>query len=357
MIYINARFLSQPVTGVQRFAIEISLQLKKFLGKQVCFIAPSNIIHRDLANQLGVIQIGSRTGHLWEQLDLTVYLRKRGNPLLLNFANTAPLFYTNKISTIHDVAFLVYPRTYSKTFLWSYRFLIPRVIYSSKLILTVSEFSKQEILRYYHVPESSVKVIYNAVSDIFHKVESRKGRTSDKYFLAVSSLNYRKNFRLILQAFCRFNESFPDYRLLIIGDLKTGNFGDLNMDDYKKHQNIRFLGRIDDNELVRYYRNAFAFLYPSFYEGFGIPPLEAQACGCPIIVSETSSLPEIFGDSAFYCHPDSVDSLYARMRDMASHNSIYNLLTEKGEKNVLRFSWSDSAKKIIESLKTLQLLP
>lgn len=170
MLIINSRFLTQQITGVQRFAIEISLRLKDMLKDNVLFVAPNNIVQFEIAKQLNVKIIGKHTGHLWEQWDLPKWLKHNGSPLLLNLCNLAPLRYKNKISTIHDIAFERYPQTFSKKFLVVYRFMIPRIIASSKYVITVSEFSKREIVDTYSVEEQNVKVVYNAVNEKFNSL-------------------------------------------------------------------------------------------------------------------------------------------------------------------------------------------
>lgn len=117
MIYVNARFLTQPITGVQRYSLEISLQLKQLMPS-IRFVAPQNVIHPEMVEALGVELVGSRTGHAWEQIDLPRFLRSNGSPLLVNLANTAPLLYGNKISTLHDIAFERFPKTSRGSFAW-----------------------------------------------------------------------------------------------------------------------------------------------------------------------------------------------------------------------------------------------
>lgn len=167
MLIINSRFLTQQITGVQRFAIEISLRLKDMLKDNVLFVAPNNIVQFEIAKQLNVKIIGKHTGHLWEQWDLPKWLKHNGSPLLLNLCNLAPLRYKNKISTIHDVSFVRFPQTYSRKFLLLYQFIIPKIILSSKLILTVSQFSKDEIVDVYKTDDKKIVVVYNAVSSFF----------------------------------------------------------------------------------------------------------------------------------------------------------------------------------------------
>lgn len=181
MIAINARFLTQSLTGVQRFAIEISLQLKKLLGNEVVFLSPHNIVQDNYANELKARIIGTHCGYIWEQLDLPLFLRKHNYPLLLNLANTAPIMYRNKISTIHDLAFLSYPQTFTKKFLYTYKLLIPLIAKSSRHIITVSEFSKNEINKAYHIKKEDITVIYSAVSkELFYK--ENKDVKSNNYF-------------------------------------------------------------------------------------------------------------------------------------------------------------------------------
>lgn len=352
-VYVNARFLTQKLTGVQRFAIEISLILHEILGDAVVFLAPDETIEKaNFPSTIPVLKIGRNKGHIWEQIDLPLYLRRLKKPLLINLCNAAPLLYANKLSTIHDIAFLKYPNTYSKSFLMLYRFMIPRIIASSEHTFTVSEFSKEEVVRYYSKESlgKDISVIYNAVDDDFKSVVD-PDLQSVPYLVAVSSLNERKNLHAVLESFVNLGDEFNDTHLYIIGDLKSDSFKTLNFDRYKANPRIKFLGRVNDAALIRYYSNAKAFIYPSLYEGFGIPPLEAQKCGCPVIVSNVSSLPEVFQESALYCDPYSIVSLKNAIEEILTNDDRRNILIEKGYENVQRFSWLSSGEKVIEVLK------
>lgn len=345
IIYINARFLTQPITGVQRFAIEISKQLKILMEEHVLFVSPSNIIHNEIAKELGVSVIGKRKGHLWEQIDLPNYLKKKGNPLLINLANTGPVFYKNKFITIHDIAFNVYPETYSKSFLYFYKLLIPNLIRTSKHVITVSNFSKQEIIKYYKIDNENISVIYNAVNASFIKNPNEE-LLNKQYILAVSSINHRKNLLGILKAFKKFLEKNMNITLYVIGDLETKSFANVDLTQFITNNNIKILGRVSDEELMQFYSNTIGFIYPSFYEGFGIPPLEAQRCGCPILISNISCFPEIFKDSAIYCDPYSTDSIMAGIEKLVDNNELCQSLKAKGFENANRYSWEHSALKL-----------
>lgn len=351
-LFINARFLTQNMTGVQRYAVEICLVLKRMIGNDIEFVSPCNIIQKKYAEMLNVRIIGRHKGHIWEQIDLPSYLRKNDNPLLLNLCNTAPLFYKNKIVTVHDVAYKVFPQTYPKSFLLYYNLMIPRLLNGSRHVVTVSQFSKEEICRYYHIDNNKVSVVYNAVSEHFKPFRSPGDSV---YFLAVSSMNYRKNFIYILDAFCKYQVMGGKEYLYIIGDLKNASFKEIDLCKYTSNPKIKFLGRVSDEELIKFYSNAVAFVYPSLYEGFGIPPLEAQACGCPAICAQASCLPEVFGDSVLYCNTYDSDSLVSAFKKIVSDKDLRKSLCEKGNINAGKYSWEKSAKKLRDIIVKMDL--
>jgi len=171
-------------------------------------------------------------------------------------------------------------------------------------------------------------------------------KKTDGYFLAVSSLNYRKNFVVVLQAFERFCEYNSEGNLLIIGDLKCESFNGINISSYKQNNRIKFLGRVSDDELISYYQNAVCFIFPSLYEGFGIPVIEAQACGCPVISSNCSSLQEVLDESAIMCNPTDIEGFANAMKSIYEDDTLRNTIISKGFENAKRFSWEKSARKI-----------
>lgn len=348
MIVINARFLTQSMTGVQRYCFEISIRLKHHYGDQIKFVSSKEIVLKEEAEALGTEIIGNHTGYYWEQIELPAYLRAIGSPLLLCMANMAPILYRNKISVIHDIAFMVYPQTFSKSFLYAYKVLIPWVIRTSKLILTVSEFSKNEILRYYSVDSEKVKVLYPGFKKEFGVQEHTKGRIGNNYILAVSSLNYRKNFVRILQAFELVSKERKDVKLLIVGDIRGSHFATIDIEHYINNACFRFLGRVSDMELNTYYNNALCFLFPSLYEGFGSPLLEAQACGCPVITADAASMPEVAGGSALLCNPASVEDIKDKILLMINDAGIRKHYAELGQKNMLRFNYDNTSNDMIK---------
>lgn len=351
-IVVNARFLTQNITGVQRFAFEISKRIK-MLYDDVVFVSPRNIVLKDGARLLDVHIIGHTNGHLWEQIELPLWLKKHGTPLLINLCNMAPVFYRNKISTVHDITFKRFPHTYSWKFRKAYEILIPLILKSSRHIFTVSEFSLNEITSFYKIPKAKIHVIYNAVDKRFTHIEDERLR-KENYIFAVSSIKENKNFQVALDAFLRTKKQLVGLKMFIAGEIKANNFGSLDLSKYVQNPSIKFLGRISDDDLIRYYSNAMAFIFPSFYEGFGIPVLEAQACGCPVISSNTSSLPEVLGDSALLCEPHSISEFVDAIMALHDSPSLRQELIERGGQNIMRFTWERSARNIVEVIKCLE---
>lgn len=332
MIYINARFLTQNITGVQRFAAEICIKLSE-LREDVVFLSPRDIKQTDIAKKLDVKVIGKHRGQLWEQLDLPKFLLNNGQPLLVNLGNTAPLFYKNKMIALHDISYLRFPETYSWLFRTYYKILIPLLLKTCKVLLTVSEFSKQEIANEYYYPTEKIHVVHNAVSDAFSP--GSDGSRTEKYFLAASSHHYHKNFHGLISAFSALSESLDVY-LFVVGDTSS-NYNNSHGLRENGNDRIKFMGRISDDELIRLYRNAYCFVFPSFYEGFGIPPLEAQACGCPVIASNAAAIPEVLGDSAIYVDPLNNVALTAAMENIVVNTELRQFLVTAGNENMRRF--------------------
>ncbi|MGD9581658.1 MAG: glycosyltransferase family 4 protein, partial [Vampirovibrionia bacterium] len=332
-----------------------------------------------------------------EQTDLVYYLKKHHHPLIVNLTNTAPAFYKNQIVTIHDLMFLKNPKWYSKKHYYFYKNLFRQIARNSKKVVTVSNFSKKEIIKYFNVPENRIEVVYNAVSQEFielarqnfenntnqYKPNSNDGvgcrgeapaqnhfplpgegvgggvNTSlnanwynyGRYILAVSSLDPRKNFINLIQAFDKLK--LKDVKLLIVGDKgvmqSQKHFAAL----IKDNPDIIFTGHITDKELAGLYKNAILFVFPSLYEGFGIPPLEAMACGCPTVVSKIASIPEVCADASYYIDPNDINSIAKGIQEVLNSESMQNDLREKGLKRVKHFSWRDSAQKYVDIIQNL----
>lgn len=331
MIYVNGRFLSQNITGVQRFALSQLVILSK--SHDVYVLVPRNadvsLIPRGIKYEI----IGRFTGHLWEQFDLAWYLLKKScSSILYTFSGLPPLLYKNNIFTIHDVSFRFNPNWFKLSYrLWydlAYKIAIPR----AKKVLTVSEYSKFEIQRYYTISEKRIHIVYNGIPERKDGIKDRSNKFNCfKYILLVSSIEPRKNISRFIDAFLELKNN--DYKLLVVG----GGDGNVFKQESKKisHSKVMFLGYVDDERLAELYTNADAFAYPSLYEGFGIPPLEAMSFGCPCIVSNVSSIPEVCGDAAIYFNPLDVESIKHAILTILECSEVRSKIRERGFKRLV----------------------
>lgn len=349
-VFVNARFLTQQISGVQRYAIEQSINLNRSFPN-IFWVAPDRIHseHRSIAMELNVIVFGNLSGHLWEQIELPIFLKQNGDPILLNLCNTAPLFYSKNIVTIHDVAFLRNPKWFSRTFRVVYGFLLPRIAKNAMVIITVSLFSKEELVSCFKVSKQ-ISVVPNGVSTFFADVDYSIN-TNEKYILFVGSLDPRKNLVNLLRAMEGISS---ELKLKIIGASSSIFSKDDELSQLIKNVNVEFLGYVSDSLLRDCYVNAVAFVYPSLYEGFGLPPLEAQALGVPVVVSDIAVFHEIFGNTVTYCNPIDPQSISEAINRI-SRLSIEDLQMMKGLgiKNAQRYTWINSSRELIKVLTQL----
>lgn len=340
MMIVDARFLTMNLVGVVRFSMEISRKLKSYYGDEIEFVCPKNIVLHDYAKELNAKIIGINKGNVWEQLDLLLYLKRKKSPLLISFMGISPILYFNKISTIHDLTYIRYPNTFTKAFRFYYRLFIPIVIKTSKHLFTVSEFSKRELCEYYHINKEKIDVVYNAVSNKFKKIEDDKLKNENYVLVPASAIH--KNFTMVVHAFLEATKNLPNAKIKLLGT--EGHANNLTISRSSK---IEYLGRVDDSQLIKLYSNAKAFIFPSFYEGFGIPVLEAQKCGCFVISSNAASLPEILNDSAILISPKNESEFVKVINEVYAESLNINSYIKLGYENVKRFSWETSAKIVI----------
>jgi glycosyltransferase involved in cell wall biosynthesis len=344
MIIINARFLTQKITGVQRFAVEICRRLPESIqGKPIIFVAPKGVLVNTIEKKIQ--QFGRFKGQLWEQIDLPLYLKKQENLLLINLVGIAPVFYKNKIMFLYDLAFKHHPEWFSFSFQKMYNLFIPISLKNSRTIITDSNYVKLDIVKTYNVAENKIHVIYAAQSSKF----VNKNGVREKIILTVSSIDPRKNLERIINA---FNTLKSDYKLVVIGQ-KNNTFANIQLDKEIQNENIIFTGYLSDENLIDYYNKAELFIYGSLFEGFGIPPLEAQACGCACMVSKVTSLPEVYENSVEYFDPYSIESIATKMNEMINDKDKIEKLRSRGALNLKRFSWVVSTNKLTAIIEEL----
>lgn len=343
--YINGRFLTQRITGVQRYAREMTLALDQLLQERTSdqneytILAPKNVIETLPCKCIQFKVCGHLTGHLWEQLELPYYAK---DGYLLNFCNCAPLIKKNQAVTIHDAAIAAFPSAYSWKFRLWYRIMYTLLGKRLNTIFTVSNFSRNELNKYFDIPKEKIHVTYNGVEHLkdIQPDDRILAKIPKDYVLAVSSQNPTKNFNLVLEA----AEQLPDVNFVIAGGSNTKVF---NGQEKKVLPNVQYVGYVSDQELVALYCHARVFIYPSLYEGFGIPPLEALFCTCPIIVSDIASLPEVYGDAAVYCNPYDSRELVLCINKVLSTKTIDKCIIENMKKRALCYQWMNELRKMM----------
>ncbi len=343
-IFINGRFLTQSMTGVERYAYQVCKALAKlrFPFTIICPHAPIMPCY-DISD-LSIIYYGFSNSHIWEQCVLPFFFWGKKNYIIFSFTGLGSILLRNKAMTIHDLSFLENPKWFSKSYYWWYKLMTPLAVRTSKHIITVSEFSKKEILRFYpFVNPDSITVAYGAVDQTYFHNQKQVEPTNERFILAVSSLDPRKNFERLMNAF----KGITDCRLYIVGSYNRVFSGNSTTD--QRTENIKFLGRVSDKELMHLYKQAVGFIFPSIYEGFGLPPVEAMSCGCPVLVSDIPVLNEVCSDAAIYFNPYNPTNIRRAVKQLLNLDSASReKLQAAGLKNIQRFSWENTAKTILE---------
>ena len=353
---INGRFLARPLTGVERYAREVITALDTKLDQLPNVVAPVTLLAPngtkcDLPLKfITYATRGNARGHFWEQTTLAVVAR---NSILINLCNSAPLFHPNNFVVFHDAAVYRYPGDFSVLYRYYHQILGVGLARAAS-IGTVSSFSQRELAQTLNLDATSIPIIRNgsehlasmkvAKLDAIAEIDLRETR----FFLTVGTFSTRKNLDIVASALRRIDRH--DFRVLVVGGTNKKIFGRANISPDPR---LVILGRRSDAELAALYRNAVGLVFPSRYEGFGIPPLEAFSLGCPVIAASGPTTREICADAAEFFDPDDANGLSKIMMERLNEHSVKANWAEMGIKQANRYRWSEAAESLWRQMQIL----
>lgn len=354
-IVFNGKFLTVSPTGVHRVAEELIRAFERLMVNhgnaaklpEVSVVAPTTATRTPSFSQIRLNKQGFASGlpreYPWEQINLPWLAR---GATLVNLCNMGPLLHGDSLTMIHDAQVYLTPASYSLSFRLWYRLVQPLLGRTNRQILTVSEYSKQQLVHYGVAPAEKITVLYNGCDHVLARTPvdgfvDASGLEEGRYVLALSSTQSHKNIRVLFQAFA--DERLSHLTLVLFGAAGRSTFEDLG---FAVPPNVHFVGRIDDGELAALMSHALAFACPSTTEGFGLPPLEAMILGCPAIIAPCGALPEVCGDAALRADPHNPDQWVEKITSLAADPDLHATLRESGRRQANLFTWDAAARKL-----------
>jgi glycosyltransferase involved in cell wall biosynthesis len=358
-IYINGRFLTQNRTGVQRYSREVVTAIDRLLQQQDCpqvlrdtewvLLAPPGAECDVPLDRIEIRKIGKGDGHPWEQTHLA---KHSWSGRLLSPASSGPIWHPRQIVVLHDAGIYSAPAGYSRKYRIVHR-VLDRLLARRAQIATVSYFSQTELGRCLRIPDKDILLAPNGTDHLRTvlpdaAVVDRLGLEAGKYFVTLGLSTANKNIPLAIEAFRLLGR--PDTRLVVIGKGSSRVFGSQNLES---NPGVIFTGRLTDEEVTGLLRSATALLFPSRYEGFGIPSLEAMLQGCPVIASTAPGIMEVCGDAALHFHPDNSGMLQDLMRRVLDNPDVAATMRARGHCRPDMYRWDATAAVFIEALERL----
>ena len=350
IVFLGDTLINEEPLGVQRYALEIIKEIDKLSVPWPIEVLVPNVEQCNLAlENIKVVKYGkyNRTGFVWRQIDYPNYIRRQ-NALSVDLTLGLCILGSDLVC-LHDCIYENYPKDFvglkRQLKRYSYLFRARRNVKRSRLLLTVSNTSKNELVSYYRIPESKVVVINDAWQHMTNVEEDdtildELNLSGKAFYFSLGSQLPHKNFKWIIQA----AECNPDKLFVVTGSKKITSCSE----DYNDRSNIFYSGFLTDGQVKSLMKNSKLFVFPSLYEGFGIPPLEALASGTSIAVSNCSCLPEIYENSAVYFDPleyeIDMDSIVADAEKVS---------VNERERILAKYSWEKSAKALIEAIASI----
>lgn len=360
-IAIDAREMVGQIAGKGRYVAELVKELGQLDRANEYILYSKQPIEIALPSNMVNVIIGGLPGLRQPWLAWDAY--RRGCQLLLAPTGYLPVIFSliPSIVTIHDLTVFVSPYTKPAFKTWlAEKLLLGLAVKRAKAIISVSQSTKDDLIRLFHVPEDKItvtllgydKALYTPTATDDKQVLNTYNLTKE-YLLFIGTLEPRKNIEGIIRAYAALSADLQARYPLVIGG-KKGWFYDTIFTTVKEldlEKKVHFLGRVPDEHLPALYRQAKLFLFPSFYEGFGLPPLEAMACGTPAISSNISSLPEVVGQAGLLVEPTNINELTKAIEQLLTDKKIYDELKELSTKQASRFSWEQTAQGTLNVFK------
>lgn len=298
---------------------------------------------------------------IWFQFRVKNYLKRTKADLFLSTDGFIPLCTsTPSVSVIHDINFVHRPGDLPWLVRKYYRYYFPRFARCATRIATVSEYSRRDIINQFDIPEEKIDLAYNGVNEMYHPLVAEKAAEVRKaytggcpYFVFVGSIHPRKNITNLLKAFQLFKDEHRDkYKLVLVGEkfFLTKPMEE-QLEKMRNKEDVIFTGRLTPEQLNDVLGAAYAMTFVPYFEGFGIPILEAMTCDIPVIASKVTSLPEIADDAVLYASPDSPGSIRDGMIRMVREKGLRDTLIQKGRERRELFSWDHTAEKLWDSIQ------
>jgi len=354
-IVIDARMITEAMHGIARYTYNLADRLTRMDPKNEYILLVGNDCLTGFAGDrpdCRLEHIRSKFISMAEQVELPKVLKSLKADLFHSPSFAAPLFCPCRlIMTVHDVNHMVFPQYYGRIHQLYYRHIVRPAVRKAQKILTVSQFSRNEIINFLGVSPEKMIVTYNGIDSAFKVIDKhdaledvrRRYRLPAEFVLYVGNRKPHKNVEQLMAAFSRVR---TDYSLVLTGeaDRQLGGLAE----DMGLTGRVVFAGDVAEDDLPVLYNLAGLFVFPSLYEGFGLPPLEAMACGTPVVTSNRSSLPEVAGEAAVLVDPYSAEELTAAIERVLQDESLYSQMREKGLVQAAKFSWEDTARQTLE---------
>lgn len=348
-------------TGVENFTYQLILGLKKIKKEDVYYLYTNKSLPQELHSQINFFERKTYFGKFFNKIFLPLLLLKYRPDVYFQPLYSIPRFAPKKcVAVVHDLAFQKFPDAYSKSEIKSQMSSLHNVIKRSQKIICVSESTKTDLTKLFPETKDKIEIIYPSYDqDTYHLIEKPRDPlgVGDYYFLFIGRLEERKNILKIIEAFALLKEELGlPHKLVLAG--KPG-YGYEKIEEKIKSlkpevaKQIIIPGFVKQEDMPDLMSGATAFIYPSLYEGFGIPALDAMAAGTPVITANTSSLPEVVGDSAILVAPKDENEIKNAMRELATNPEKRKSLIKKGLNQIQKFSWENSAQKLLNILESL----